>query len=125
MAHTAAQIAEQLDGDVIGDGSIELRGFAPADAARPGDLTFAEKESYFMAAEKSEASAILISGPFASSKKVLIRVSNARIAVARLLPLFFPPEEHFPAIHPTAVLDPLARIHPTAHVGPLCIIGPD
>src|SRR5438132_10869550 len=115
MPYTASQIAEQLNGQVVGDGSIELRGFAPADCARPGDLTFAEKESYFTAAEQSEASAVLVSGPFTSARKVLIRVANARIAVARLLPLFFPPEEHSPTIHPTAVIDPLAQIHPTAH----------
>src|ERR1043166_4378037 len=112
MTHTAAQIAKELNGEVIGDGSIELRGFAPADSARAGDLTFAEKESYFLAAEQSDASAIVVSGPFTSSKKVLIRVGNARIAVARLLPLFFPQAEQSPGVHPTAAIDPLAQIHP-------------
>jgi len=124
MPFTAAQIAEQVKGEVIGDSSIELRGLAPAGCARTGDLTFAEKESYFMAAEQGDASAILVSGPFTSSKKVLIRVANARIAMARLLPLFFPPEEHSRGIHPTAVIDPAAQVHPTAHVGPNCVVGP-
>ena len=27
------------------------------------------------------------------------------------------------AIHPTAIVDPLARIHPDAEIGPYCIIG--
>src|SRR5438876_2653738 len=106
MPYTAAQIAEQVRGEVIGDGSIQITGFAQADNARPGDLTFAEKESYFTAAEQSNASAILVSGPFTSAKKVLIRVKNARVAVARLLPLFFPPDEPAAGIHPSAVIDP-------------------
>ena len=122
MPQTAAQIAEQLRGEVIGDGSVQITGFAQADNARPGDLTFAEKESYFTAAEASHASAILVSEPFTSTKKVLIRVKNARVAVARLLPLFFPPDEHAPGIHPRAVIDPSAQIHPTAHVGANCIV---
>jgi len=125
MPFTAAQIAEQVKGEVIGDGSIPLLGVAPADCARSGDLTFAEKESYFLAAEQSAASAILVSGPFTSSKKVLIRVANARVAVARLLPLFFPQAEQYPGVHPTAAIDPLAQIHPTAYVGPHCVIGKD
>src|SRR2546425_1369860 len=124
MPFTAAQIAEQVKGEVIGDSSIELRGLAPAGSARAGDLTFAEKESYFIAAEQSDASAILVSGPFTSSKKVLIHVANARIAMARLLPLFFPQEVHSPGIDPSAVIDPLAQIHPTAHVGPHCVVRP-
>jgi UDP-3-O-[3-hydroxymyristoyl] glucosamine N-acyltransferase len=124
MPFTAAQIAEQVKGEVIGDASIPLLGIAPADCARAGDLTFAEKESYFLAAEQSDASAILVSGPFTSSRKVVIRVANARVAVARLLPLFFPPAEQSHGVHPTAAIDPQAQIHSTAYIGPHCVIGP-
>ena len=82
MSFTVAQIAKQLQGEVIGDGATPLTGFAPADCARAGDLTFADKEEYFIAAEASAASAILVSGAFKSATKVLICVPNARVAVA-------------------------------------------
>ena len=124
MPFTAAQIAGKLKGEVIGDGSIELTGLAPADHARAGELTFAENAIYFAAAERSQAAAILVSEPFAPSCKVLIRVPNARIALARVLPIFFPPEEHPRGIHPTAVIANSAQIDPSAHVGPGCILGP-
>src|SRR4051812_1595694 len=88
MAFTAAQIAEKLKAEVIGDASVQLTGLAPADRARAGELTFAENAAYFAAAEQSQASAILVAGPFVSANKVLIRVPNARIALARLLPVF-------------------------------------
>lgn len=123
MSITASQLAEQLRGEVLGDGSVQLTGFAPADCARPGDLTFAEKESYFAVAEQSQAAAILVAGPFTSSKKVLIRVPNARVALARVLPLFFPPEQPPSGIHPSAVIAPSAQIDPTAHIGPHCGVG--
>ena len=124
MNITAAQIAEQLRGEVLGDGSVPLTGFAPADSARPGDLTFAEKEAYFAAAEQSQAAAILVSGAFTSSRKVLIRVPNARVAVARVLPLFFPEDERPQGIHPSAVIAASAEVAATAHLGPHCVIGP-
>lgn len=123
MSFTAAQIAQQLRGEVLGDGSVELTGFAAAENARAGDLTFAEKESYFAAAEASQASAILVSGNFTSARKVLIRVPNARIAVARLLPVFFPPDQQPQGIHPSATIDATAQIDPTAHIGPGCVVG--
>ena len=123
MSFTAAQIAEQLQGEVLGDSSVRLTGFAPADCARVGDLTFAEKEAYFAAAEQSLATAVLVSSARALSKKVLIRVPNARIAVARVLPLFFPPEKHPQGIHPSAVIDASAQIGPMAYVGPHCVVG--
>ncbi len=126
MSFTAAQIAQQLRGEVLGDSTIELTGFASAENARPGDLTFAEKEAYFAAAEASQASAILVSAEFpspAAPTKVLIRVPNARVAVARLLPLFFPPTPQLPGIHPSASVAASAQIDPTAHIGPNCVIG--
>jgi len=123
MPFTAAQIAEQVRGEVLGNGSVELTGFAPADAAKPGDLTFAEKESYFAAAEQSQAAAILVPAGFNSTQKVLIRVANPRIAVARLLPVFFPPDQHPAGIHPSATITASAQVDPTAHIGPGCVVG--
>jgi UDP-3-O-[3-hydroxymyristoyl] glucosamine N-acyltransferase len=45
------------------------------------------------------------------------------VALARVLPVFFPPEEHPCGIHPSAVLASSARIDPTAHIGPNCVLG--
>jgi hypothetical protein len=67
-------------GQVLGDPSLALTGFAPADKAKPGDLTFAENETYLQRAEQSAASAILVDGDFRPGAKTLIRVANARIA---------------------------------------------
>jgi len=123
VSFTVSQIAERVKGEVSGDGSQRLTGFATADNAREGDLTFADNEAYFAAAEQSAASAILISGNFSSTKKVVIRVANARIAVARLLPFFFTPDQNLPGIHPSATIDPSAVVDPTAHIGPNCVVS--
>lgn len=120
---TAAQIAEQLGGIVLGDPATPLAGFAPAHTAKPGDLTFAENEIFFQAAEASAASAILVDGGGTSDKKTLIRVPNARLAFARVLPLFFPEPAYPAGVHPTAVISPRADVHPTAHVGPHCVVA--
>ncbi len=123
MPFTAAERARHLEGVVRGDATVALTGFAPADRAKPGDLTFAENESYFARAEASAASAILVEGDHRSETKVLIRVPSARVAFAKVLPLFFP-EPAFPAgIHPTAIVAPTAKVAPDAHIGPYCVIG--
>jgi len=121
MPFTAAEIAKHLQGEVLGDASVVLNTFAPADRAQAGDLTFAENPDYFARAEQSAASAIIVDAPF-TSKKILIRVPNARIGFAKALALFFP-EPVFPAgIHPTAVIDPSAQVDPAAHVGAYCVV---
>lgn len=123
MSLTVAQVAQHLQGQVVGDDSVELTGLAPADRAKASELTFAENASYFAAAEHSQATAILVAEPFESSSKILIRVANARVALARVLPLFFPPEEHPCGIHPSAAIADSARVDPTAHIGPNCVLG--
>lgn len=120
---TAAQVAEALQGEVLGDGSVVLTGFAPADTAKAGDLTFAENEVFFAKAEQSAAAAILVDGPFTSARKALIRVRNARVAFARVVPLFFPEKALAAGVHPTAIIAASAQVDPTAHVGPFCHIG--
>jgi len=120
---TASEIAKYLDGEVLGDGHAVLNSFATADHARPGDLTFAETEDFFVRAEQSAATAIIADKRFSSTQKIVIRVPNARIAFAKALTLFFP-EPKFPAgIHPTAVIAPDAKIDATAHIGPHCVVG--
>ena len=78
MPYTAAEIAKLLGGEVVGNPSLVLKGFAPADRAQPGDLTFAENENYVARAEQSTASAIIVDTPVTASRKTLIRVPNAR-----------------------------------------------
>ncbi|HZL44147.1 MAG TPA: UDP-3-O-(3-hydroxymyristoyl)glucosamine N-acyltransferase [Verrucomicrobiae bacterium] len=123
MEYTAAEIARQLQGQLLGDATILLRNFAPADQAEPGDLTFAENSDYFTRAERSKASAIIVDAPFESKDKVLIQVPNARVAFAKILGLFFPEPDFPQTIHGTAIVSPSAKVDPTAHVGPYCVIG--
>jgi UDP-3-O-[3-hydroxymyristoyl] glucosamine N-acyltransferase len=123
MRVTATQLAEQIDGQVIGDGSVELTGIASADASVAGDLTFAEKQKYFTVADQSGATAILVSGEFASASKTLIRVANVRVAMARALALFFPQDEFSPGVHSSATVAASAQVDSTAHIGPNCVIG--
>lgn len=123
MPFTVAEIARQLQGQVLGDATLLLNGFAPADRAQPGDLTFAENENYFARAEQSAASAIIVDGTYTSERKVLIQVPNARIAFARVLPLFFPEPAFAPGVHPSAVVAASAEIDPAAHIGPQCVVG--
>jgi UDP-3-O-[3-hydroxymyristoyl] glucosamine N-acyltransferase len=123
MTFTTAEIAKHLDGEVVGDAAATLKGFAPADHAKPGDLTFAENEDFFARAEQSAATAIIADKRFASAKKILIRVPNARIAFAKAMALFFPERTYAAGIHPTAVIAASAKVNATAHIGPHCVVG--
>ena len=125
MPFTAAEIANRVGGQVSGDGSVQLNAFALPEAAKAGDIVFAETDGYFARAEKSAASAILIDETLAATAntKVLIRAANPRVAFAKLLALFFPPAKFEAGIHPTAIIAKSASVDPSAHIGPWCVIS--
>jgi len=123
MPFTVADIARHLQGEVVGDAGAVLQGFAPAERARAGDLTFAENEEFFARAEQSAATAIIADRRFTSAAKTLIRVPDARIAFARAMGLFFPERTYAAGVHPTAVVAASARVDPTAYLGPHCVVG--
>jgi UDP-3-O-[3-hydroxymyristoyl] glucosamine N-acyltransferase len=123
MTFTTAEIAKHLQGEVLGDATASLTGFAPAASAKPGDLTFAENEDYFAHAEQSAATAIIADNRFKSDRKILIRVPNARVAFAKALALFFPERTWAAGIHPSAVIAASAKVDASAHIGPHCVVG--
>jgi len=123
MLFTAGDIADKLGGKVLGDRTMPLTGFQAADRARAGDLTFAENRTFFERAEQSAASAIIIDNNFTSERKVLIRVASARLAFAKVVPLFYPEPGPPTGIHPSAIISEKAEVHPEACVGAHVIIG--
>ncbi len=123
MPFTAAEIARQIGGEVVGDAQTVLKGFAHSEYAQTGDLTFAENEEFFARAEQSAATAIIADKRFSSAKKILIRVPDARIAFARAMALFFSERTYPAGIHPTAVVAASAQVDPTAYIGPHCVVG--
>ena len=94
---------------------MPLTGFQAADRAR-ARLTFAENRTFFERAEQSAASAIIVDKDFTSERKVLIQVPSARLAFAKVVPLFTPnPTAH--GIHSSAIISDKAEVHPEACIG--------
>ncbi len=122
MPYTVSQIANIVNGEVIGNPEVVLTGFRAANNAKEGDLTFAEKEQFFEQALQSGASAILIDKDFKSDKKTLIKVKNVRVAFAKVIELFYPESNPQPGIHPGAIISKTAFIDSTAYIGPFCVV---
>lgn len=119
---TAGEIAERLQGKVVGDASVSITGLKPASHASQGDLTFAENEKYLAAAGQTEAAAILVPEGFAAEGKTLIQVRNVRVALAIALEIFVPETKYPAGIHESAAVAESAEVDPSASVGPQCVV---
>ncbi len=105
MQHALKALAILLDGRLIGDGSLLIRGVSSLEAVGEGEMTFAEDERRLQQALQSRAAAIVVR----STVKELagrsgISVKDPKLAFALLLELFHPAAIAQGVVHPTAVL---------------------
>jgi UDP-3-O-[3-hydroxymyristoyl] glucosamine N-acyltransferase len=109
-----AELAEMVGGTVAGDPGLAVRGFAPLEAAGPGELSFLVKKSRIGELKASKASAFLVPMDVEEMPGVnLIRVKDPNLAGA--------------IIHNAFLAEPFRAegIHPRAHVGRDCLIDPE
>jgi UDP-3-O-[3-hydroxymyristoyl] glucosamine N-acyltransferase len=120
-----SQLATLIDGELIGDGTIDVMGVSPVeppDRIPANHITLAESEQYFLTAHASSAAAIVVSFDATASTKPLIRVKKTTLALARMLAIFHPVEKPPAGIHPTAFVASNATIGALAHVGPNAVV---
>ena len=129
MKKRLKELAEWVDGTVVGDGEIEISGVAAIEEARAGEITFIANPKYLSKLGKTQASAIIVSKEVTQADKPLLCVTNPYIAFARIL-TFFSKKPYQPKgidsnawISPTAKLGKDLTLHPFVYIGDHCSIG--
>ncbi len=108
---------------ISGNPSLQITGIASLSSAKPGDLSYVSEKKHETAAEKSPASALIIDNENITTSKPCIRVKNARLAFAKVIPLFSPmplPEE---GSHVSAVIEENVSIGKHVSIGAHAFIG--
>ncbi|MEE9521411.1 MAG: UDP-3-O-(3-hydroxymyristoyl)glucosamine N-acyltransferase [candidate division NC10 bacterium] len=123
MAYTVDEIARLIQGEVIGDGTVLIRGVSSIEEAQEGNLVLAEVPAYFKRAEASPASCILTREGAGPSRKSLILVPNPKAAFARILWLYHPPKKVPAGVHPSAVIGEGVELGVQVAIGPFVAIG--
>lgn len=96
MKLTPNFLASLIGGTVVGDGDIELTGFAKIEEAGPGDISFITNPKYARYAAETKASALLVGDDFEHGPEVkatLIKVKDPYTTLAHLMKQFGGAEE--------------------------------
>lgn len=124
MEKTLVEIAEFLDGEIIGDRSIVIKGFSGLKEAGPGDLSFLANAKYSALLNETRAAAVLVSDQEKiTTKTTVIQVKNPSAAFSRVVSLFT--EHSFQSsqgVHPAAVVADTAVIGKNVSIGPCAVI---
>lgn len=119
------EVAARLTCDLDGDPNVEITGVAGIEDAQPGQLTFLSNRRYRADAEKTRASAIIVSRTEQGIATPKLRADDPYLAFAYAIQLFYQPPRYEPGIHPSAVVSKSAKIAPGAHIGPFCFVDDD
>lgn len=123
------ELAQWVDGTVVGDGETEISGVAAIEEARAGEITFVASPKYLPKLRETNASAIIVSKEVTQADKPLLCVTHPQLAFVKILTLFFQ-KPYQPAgidsnawISPTAKLGKDLTLYPFVYIGDGCSIG--
>ena len=105
MSKTLREIAQLIDGEVVGDDKIVITGVSGIKEAHEGDITFLANPKYFPLIDKTRASAVVVGRDVSHSLKPIIRVENPSLTFVQIVSSFAQYEVTHPkGIHSSAIL---------------------
>lgn len=110
-AYPLLQLAQIINGELIGDGAITITGVSNLEEAQTGHISYVTGPEVLPQGEQSRASALIVSPTARTTTKPVIITEDPRLAFSKVLELFAP-ERRLPV-----------GVHPTAHVGPGAHLG--
>jgi UDP-3-O-[3-hydroxymyristoyl] glucosamine N-acyltransferase len=125
MEYTASQIAEILDGSIVGDKDARVSTIAKIEEATEGSLAFLANPKYTPFVYSTKASITLVSESFKPEKEIhttLIKVSDPYQSFTTMLSQFNGAIKEFNGIHTHTVIDSAATIGKNAYVGAYAVI---
>ncbi len=125
MRQRLADLATQVEGELIGDGTCIIESVAPLDEAGRGSISVLINARQSRRLESTRATAVIVSREIDHAPVPIIRVASPEIALVTLLSTYF--VGHYPAedgIHQTARIHASADVDEEADIGPFASIGP-
>jgi UDP-3-O-[3-hydroxymyristoyl] glucosamine N-acyltransferase len=126
---TLREIADLLEGEIDGSGSVDIIRVAKIEEAGEGDITFIANPKYAKHIGATAASCVIVSRDFSPPSDsahlpVLIRVSDPYVAFMKILQEFHPTAPPLPeGIHPSAVIGKDVRLGAGVRIGAHVVIG--
>ena len=126
MEFSAQMIAGFIGGTVVGDPEAMVNNFAKIEEGKPGCISFLANEKYEHYLYETESSVVLVNDNFEPKREVkatLVKVPDAREAVAKLLQVYESMKPKRKGISELAFIDPTAKVGKDCYIGPFVAIA--
>jgi len=126
MNFTAGQIADQLNGIVIGDKEVDINSLSKIEEGVKGSLTFLANPKYTEYIYNTKASAAIVSDDFKPTKEIkttLIKVKDPYSSFTTLLELFNTNNTNESGISKLSEINKSSKVSSSSFIGSFTIIG--
>ena len=126
MATSLTHIAQLVDGELVGDGSLEVSGAGTLNVAGPRDITLFDRVQPDRHLAASDALAFVVPNEFIPHGKATIHVDNVHAAFAKIVGHFRPARtSQRRGISEQAIISDTAIVADDVDVHPFATIGED
>ncbi|MDZ4820202.1 MAG: UDP-3-O-(3-hydroxymyristoyl)glucosamine N-acyltransferase [Planctomycetota bacterium] len=123
---TLSKLARLVQGTLLGDGNLQLRGASTLDCAGPGEIAFLDAADKAHRLARSHAAAVLVPHGFVPEGMPAIQVSNVHAAFAAVVSHFRPVRQQpRRRVSIQAIVAWTARLGDDVYIGPGASIGED
>ena len=126
MNFTAGQIADQLNGTVVGNRDVDINTLSKIEEGKKGSLTFLANPKYTEFIYSTDASATIVSNDFEPTEKItttLIKVKDPYSSFTTILELFNDDKSKRSGISDKSDIDKSSIISKSSYVGSYTTIG--
>lgn len=128
MEFTAEQIAEILQGEIVGDKTITVKGLAKIEEGQPQALSFLSNPKYEEYIYTTQSSICIVNKTFEPSKELpstltLIKVQDAYACFAKLLEVYNNLSKKNPEIEPNSFIHSTAEVAEGLYLGSFSYIS--
>jgi UDP-3-O-[3-hydroxymyristoyl] glucosamine N-acyltransferase len=118
------EIAELINGKIIGDESIYITGVGKIESAAAGEISFIKDKSYLKKAENSEASALIVPRGTEGIKTSVIEVDNPYHSFIKILELISKEKMSITlGVHKTVILGKNIKLGEEVSLAPYIVLG--
>jgi UDP-3-O-[3-hydroxymyristoyl] glucosamine N-acyltransferase len=119
VSRTLAQIAQHVNGQVVGDPDYLIHGVGTLTQAGPEQISFLANKKYRKFLHITRAGAVIVTTGLGEDLSCnLIEVADPYVAYARIAAMLHPEPFKQPGIHPSAWVHPDAEIADDVSIGP-------
>jgi len=119
-----SELCTILQGELVGNGDIEIKNLAKIQDAKDGDLTFLANPKYAKYLDSTKASAVLVTNADKILNIAHIIVDDPYLSFQKALHIIYPINNHrFKGIHSSVLIGENANIAKSANIGPMVYIG--